>query len=600
MVKKGDSTENADQVGEEELLQLASQRPLVSTGNPQDAGNKKKDKKKKRKRDHDGDTQPLTFSGNGTERERADKRRSSKEKREGESSKKRRKSQQIEESSTVASVNGGTENCSEHKKRTVHVGTGLKAKAGDLRGKVHSPGDGDASDEAVERKKTERGKKKTKSGTMAQSKVEAPRQLAENNVADSTNYGAEGRLDDAERGKKEKKSKKKKKEKTKSKAEVGGSVDDDGKTDGVAVEAKENGTHVIAADKSNRGAKKRPFDEEGERIEKKKRKEKKEKKKKVSLEAVGTSKHTDGGELVDDRKGASAAATAENSVEVNVNGIHSIGDSRSDGKLTHTTKDDKGSSESDNESSSQIIRSPGDELSGKEGADRPTTEEIFKRASKKRKVFLHGYAAIPFPSREHVYALGDAERHKFIKTSASFCGRLVQIMHKLIVSANQWMKVERKDDFTAIEEALTSDMARLKKLPLARQYVEMTLWRRILQLNQDHLQAASKIGFGKGLVHSGGLHQGLVLHLRDDPDAEFVSYREAHMSNLVERFHESLEKMRNIEKMDSGQAHFLLRCLDAGSNLFGNLKCLDKKQHERANNLLTLNDNSKGKWTGIE
>lgn len=605
MTKKGDNTEDVDQAGGNGLLQSASLRPRIPTNDPSDAEKKRKNKKKKRKYDRIEDAELPNSSETGVEREHKDTKGSSKDEGEKHKAKKRKKSRQIEENVIGAVADGGAENGSEHEKGMVNVTTGLKTKAENVQGEAHFLDENDAKEKTGESKQTKKSKRKTKNGVLAQFKDEALQQPVENDVADNINYGVGNGSDDTEEGRrKEKRIKRKEKRKAKLEAEVDGSVDDKERVVAIPVEPKVNWMHNSAIHKTGDGASKEPLNNEGvdkdknKRKEKKEKKEKKEVKKRKSLRAVMTSKHANGGELFENWKDTvvpSAATTAESPIGGNANVVNDVGDLKDGGKFMQITEEDIHDSGAANEPSVQIIRLAGNELSQTGEADRPTTEEIFARASKKRKVFLHGCAAVPFPSREHVHALDDAERHKFIKTSASFCERLVHVMHKLIVSANQWMKIERKDDFIAIEEALTNDMARLKKLPLARQYVEMTLWRRILQLNQDHLQAASKIGFGKGLVHSGGPHQGLVLHLRDDPDAAFVSYREAHMSNLVERFQDSLEKMRNIEKMDSGQAHFLLRCLDAGSNLFANLKCLDKKQHERANNSLTSNDNSKGK-----
>lgn len=212
----------------------------------------------------------------------------------------------------------------------------------------------------------------------------------------------------------------------------------------------------------------------------------------------------------------------------------------------------------------------------------PTTEEVLARLTKKRKAFLHGYATVSLPSGEQLKTLDDESRHHAVASSTGFCHRLLNLLHETIVTANRWTQSESKGDTTSVEEALTNDLIRLKKVPLAKQYIEMTLWKRVVHLNRDHLLAASRLGFGKGLaVTRTANSQGLLLHRDDDPDAEFVSYKTAHMKTIVERFSEDLEKMRKAEDMDEERVRFLLRCLESGASLFGNLKCIERKEQEQ-------------------
>lgn len=553
MARGGGGIDRVQTDDERELPQSAPHNALISTNNVQDVDKRNKSKIKKRKHDQiDGaDVDFPAPSENGTGKERTEKKRSSKAKKDSKGVRKSKK-RRVEENDSAMDANGAT-------------------------GELHDLSDNVEKEKDAERRTKKKRTEKTKHSMKTQSVDSDKRKANESDVANTDNITSRGRGDSTKKGKKDKKDKSKNKTMTESDGQEGK------KPAGSTVDAE--------AGKVSYEEKEQPSDTE------KRKKDKKSKSKKRISDVLDVAAHSDPvneSKSVKKERGNAAAFTkaeTNNHEEKHANGILNTSNVKENGKPTQRAERDESNSERCKQSSAEMSQPSQYKLTG---AGKPTTEEIFKRASKKRKVFLHGCAAIPLPSRAHVRALDDVERHKFIKTSASFCERLVYMMHNIIVSANQWMKVERKDDFIAIEDALTNDMARLKKIPLARQYVEMTLWRRILQLNRDHLQAASKVGFGKGIARSEMPQQGLVLHLRDDPDAEFVSYKEAHMTNLVDRFHESLEKMRNIENMDSGQAQFLLRCLDAGSNLFGNLKCLDKKQPEDgSNNLLTLNDNSK-------
>lgn len=206
-------------------------------------------------------------------------------------------------------------------------------------------------------------------------------------------------------------------------------------------------------------------------------------------------------------------------------------------------------------------------------------EEIGSKGSLPRKAFLHGYAALSLPNSEQVKMLNATDQQITISTRAALCERIMDLLHDTIVAGNQWTKSESKDDATAMEEALTNDLIRLKMVPLAKQYVEMTLWKRVERLTREQLRAASKLGFGKGSAVKGTMSsQGSLLHRDDDPDAEFVSYREAYMKTVVDRYRDDLEKMRLAEDMDVERVQFLLRCLDSGASLFANLKCMELRE----------------------
>lgn len=249
-------------------------------------------------------------------------------------------------------------------------------------------------------------------------------------------------------------------------------------------------------------------------------------------------------------------------------------------KQRHTTLSD-----SDNENvtkngelnGSVITSTPGDE--NNTNANLPTVDEILKKATTKRNAFLHGHAAVPLFRPQALRSLDSKTQVSMVGASADFCERIMYLIHDTVSTAKKWMNPNADDDAVDLEESVVSDMVRLKKVPLAKQYVEMTLWRRVAELNRDHLLAASQLGFGKGFS-KGDLQpptsQGLLLHREDDPDAKFVSYRQAYMKNVVEQYSESLEKMREEESMDAYRVQFLLRCLDAGASLFGNLKCMEK------------------------
>lgn len=403
-------------------------------------------------------------------------------------------------------------------------------------------------------------------------------------------------------GRKDKKDKKEKKERSDRKRRRSGSKDDlasppvavQGRNDAVAL----NGTPELASAPAESDSKKKKKKEKSSHKKHRKDKEESGKKKRRksdsndanTLESKDANEGVQEDDVIVDVSSSSQAAEEATAIEVD-NLVEN--NAKQSSKTSPRSRDKTQSSKEAGEDrtaplhcNQHVSESGKGDNSGL--TELPTVQEILEKATKKRNAFLHGYAAVPLLLPEQVKALDEESQGKVIRATAGLCERLMYLIHDTITTANRWTKSDTKDDGTAMEESVVNDMMRLKKVPLAKQYVEMTLWRRIAQLNRDLLLAASRLGFGKGFADNsarGHGKQGLLLHCENDPDAEFVSYREAHMKTIVEQYSESLEKMREAESMDADRVQFLLRCLDSGASLFGNLKCLEKKELNNNNSL---------------
>lgn len=125
---------------------------------------------------------------------------------------------------------------------------------------------------------------------------------------------------------------------------------------------------------------------------------------------------------------------------------------------------------------------------------------------------------------------------------------------------------------TRVEDAVLADMVKLRGQPMAREFVEMTLWRRVRNINAKVLaeieaecsQFGGKTGFVVNESHLVG---------DDAPRKSFApSLKDVYMENLTESFAEDLERLRVEERMDGDRVNFLLRCLEEGADLFASLK----------------------------
>ncbi|KAI0559159.1 hypothetical protein FGB62_166g055 [Gracilaria domingensis] len=189
-----------------------------------------------------------------------------------------------------------------------------------------------------------------------------------------------------------------------------------------------------------------------------------------------------------------------------------------------------------------------------------------------RDAVFHGLTSLKLPLRKEVSSLPQEGQHKYIQGVTEVCEKLIQLLDETVLAFS------KNEDGLGVEEQLMSDMARLKNIPIARRYVEMTLWRRVKLFSRERLEAAEELGYGNGKKEKG---DGFLLHPSGGVDPNFVSYRDAYLKTVIERYQDELDKIRVRESLDAERVESLLQCLQSGADLFANLKCFEDKEAKR-------------------
>lgn len=184
--------------------------------------------------------------------------------------------------------------------------------------------------------------------------------------------------------------------------------------------------------------------------------------------------------------------------------------------------------------------------------------------------FFHGAAALPLLSSIEVKEMKTESQNSYINKVAEQSESLLRLVDEAM------RVVSNTKEEVSIEEQLIADMMKLKNLPLARRYVEMTLWRRVKLFSQERVKIVEQLGYGSGERKGEG--EGILLHPAGDLNPNFVSYRDAYLRTIMDRYQNDLEKIRESESLDVENTRFLLRCMESGADLFGNLKCIEDKQ----------------------
>jgi hypothetical protein len=179
------------------------------------------------------------------------------------------------------------------------------------------------------------------------------------------------------------------------------------------------------------------------------------------------------------------------------------------------------------------------------------------------------------PDPEVVQQLPPAVQDAFTSKVADFCERTIRAIDGGVAALAPPSRAV--DDggaagkARAVEDAVLADMARLRGVPLAREFVDMTLWRRLRNANNRVVAtveaACDAAGPGSAAAIAGGsASEGTRMQGRG------LSFRQVHMETLTERFADDLSKLHEGEKMTGERVQFLLRCLEEGADLFAGLR----------------------------
>ncbi|PXF46307.1 hypothetical protein BWQ96_03963 [Gracilariopsis chorda] len=187
---------------------------------------------------------------------------------------------------------------------------------------------------------------------------------------------------------------------------------------------------------------------------------------------------------------------------------------------------------------------------------------------------FHGMSALDLPSGSVIQSMPPEAQHGYFESVTGVCEKLIQLIDETVRTFS------KTSEEVSAEEQLISDMVRLKNVPMARRYVDMTLWRRVKSYSRERLRTARDLGYGSGNRASRD-SGALLVHSQGDIDPDFLSYRDAYLKTVIHRYEDDLNKIRESERLDAEQATFLMRCLESGADLFGNLKSLEKEEEKR-------------------
>lgn len=206
-----------------------------------------------------------------------------------------------------------------------------------------------------------------------------------------------------------------------------------------------------------------------------------------------------------------------------------------------------------------------------------------KEGKKKKKKEKRPRADIPFfpaaasaelPPRAALQSLPAEFQDAFVSKAAALCEKSLH----LIGAGTAALGTRQPSDdpgagpsstATWLEDTVLADMARLRSVPVARAFVDCTLWRR-LRSASDRVRAsvdAACEADGKGeptyqaeVEGEGGSRKGSSL-----------SFKQMHMQSITSHFADDLAKLHEVEQMDGKRVQYLLRCLEEGANLFADV-----------------------------
>lgn len=154
--------------------------------------------------------------------------------------------------------------------------------------------------------------------------------------------------------------------------------------------------------------------------------------------------------------------------------------------------------------------------------------------------FALAAACMNLPSRAEVLALDGAGQRACFKQLGDTTHRLVRLMGDVQSACSTSGMVFEHD-----EDAMVADMAKLRAVPMARQFVEHALWRRVKRFTDGEVD---KINAGT----------------KNKNGADKEEFR----SSFAQTHAEELDSIREREQLDEGGVHKLLKCVDEAAALY--------------------------------
>jgi hypothetical protein len=195
---------------------------------------------------------------------------------------------------------------------------------------------------------------------------------------------------------------------------------------------------------------------------------------------------------------------------------------------------------------------------------------------------LPAMLSVVFPSPSEVCKLPAEVQGGFVERTAKFCEKAIYCIDAGVAQVST--SGRRESDtasaasvrIAAVEDAVLADMVRFREVPVAREFVEMTLWRRLRNANEQAVASVKEAC----VEISAPCDDDASIECSDTEKnvripRSFASFKQVHMRTMTENYATDLERLRSIEAMDGEKVHFLVRCLEAGADLAASLSTSD-------------------------
>lgn len=152
-------------------------------------------------------------------------------------------------------------------------------------------------------------------------------------------------------------------------------------------------------------------------------------------------------------------------------------------------------------------------------------------------------ACLNLPSRSKVLALDGGAQRACFKLLGDTTHRIIRLLGDVQSAA-------RNSTFEHDEDAMVADMAKLRaSVPMARHFVEHSLWKRVKRFSDDEMKSAGGTGAG------------------EKKKVEIQIEREFR-NRFTGQHGEELDGIREREQLDEGGVKKLLKCVDEAAALY--------------------------------
>lgn len=174
------------------------------------------------------------------------------------------------------------------------------------------------------------------------------------------------------------------------------------------------------------------------------------------------------------------------------------------------------------------------------------------------------------PSRMAVQGMSPDAQDTFVTGVGKFREKKLRLIDVGTAALSTQRQLDDKvgglSTVTRLEDTVLADMARLRNAPVAREFVDLTAWRRLRS-------ASDKARAGIDAACSNDGRPGDEVELDENSKDSLrhdsaLSFKQMHLQTMTGQFADDLANLHEVEQMDGKRVQNLLRCLEEGANLF--------------------------------